>query len=128
MKSKFFNPATSLTILLVAGLFVACGGASQSGIGQEAALKSVKTANPSPTIASSIALPGDTPPEIPAVTSDQLLRIDEVSPDLPSYDRDDWRHWVDGDKDCQNTRQEALIAESLARISFKTDRKFQVAT
>ena len=53
MKSKFFNPATSLTILLVAGLFVACGGASQSGIGQEAALKSVKTANPSPTTVSS---------------------------------------------------------------------------
>ena len=128
MKSKFFNPATSLTILLVAGLFVACGGASQSGIGQEAAPTTVKTANPSPTIASSIALPGDTPPEIPAVTSDQLLRIDEVSPDLPSYDRDDWRHWVDGDKDCQNTRHEVLIEESLAKVAFKTDRKCQVAT
>ena len=127
-KSNLINPATGLTILLVAGLFVACGGASQSGIGQEAAPTTVKTANPSPTIASSIALPGDTPPEIPAVTSDQLLRIDEVSPDLPSYDRDDWRHWVDGDKDCQNTRHEALIEESLAKVAFKTDRKCQVAT
>ena len=128
MRLNFFNPATGLTILLVAGLFVACGGASQSGIGQEAAPTTVKTANPSPTIASSIALPGDTPPEIPAVTSDQLLRIDEVSPDLPSYDRDDWRHWVDEDKDCQNTRHEALIEESLAKVAFKTDRKCQVAT
>ena len=128
MKSKFFNPATSLTILLVAGLLVACGGASESGIGQEAALKSVKTANPSPTTDSSFNLPGDTPPEIPAVVPDQLLRIDEVSPDLPSYDRDDWRHWVDGDKDCQNTRHEALIEESLAKVAFKTDRKCQVAT
>ena len=128
MKSKFFNPVTSLTILLVTVVLLACGGASQTDIEQEAAPTTVKTANPSPTIASSIALPGDTPPEIPAVTSDQLLRIDEVSPDLPSYDRDDWRHWVDGDKDCQNTRHEVLIEESLAKVAFKTDRKCQVAT
>ena len=128
MKSKFFNPVTSLTILLVTVVLLACGGASQTDIEQEAAPTTVKTANPSPNIASSIALPGDTPPEIPAVTSDQLLRIDEVSPDLPSYDRDDWRHWVDGDKDCQNTRHEVLIEESLAKVAFKTDRKCQVAT
>ena len=128
MKSKFFNPATSLTILLVTVVLLACGGASQSGIEQEAAPTTVKTANPSPTIASSIALPGDTPTEIPAVVPEQLLRIDEVSPDLPFYDRDDWRHWVDEDKDCQNTRHEALIEESLAKVSFKTDRKCQVAT
>jgi hypothetical protein len=128
MKSNFFHPATGLTILLVAGLFVACGGASQSDIGQEAAPTTVTTANPSPTTASSFALRRDTPTEIPAVTSDQLLRIAEVPPDLPSYDRDDWRHWVDGDKDCQNTRHEALIEESLVKVAFKTDRKCQVAT
>ena len=128
MKSNFFNPATGLTILLVAGLFVACGGASQSGIGQEAAPTTVTTANPSPTIPSFSASRGDTPTEIPAVTSDQLLRVAEVSPDLPSYDRDDWKHWVDEDKDCQNTRHEVLIEESLAKVAFKTDRKCQVAT
>ena len=128
MKSNFFNPATGLTILLVAGLFVACGGASQSGIGQEAAPTTVTTANPSPTTASSFALRGDTPTEIPAVTSEQLLWVAEVSPDLPPYDRDDWKHWVDEDKDCQNTRHEVLIEESLAKVAFKTDRKCQVAT
>ncbi|MDP6494257.1 MAG: lamin tail domain-containing protein [Dehalococcoidia bacterium] len=128
MKSNFFHPATGLTILLVAGLFVACGGASQSDIGQEAAPTTVTTANPSPTTASSFALRGDTPTEIPAVTSDQLLRIAEVPPDLPPYDRNDWKHWVDEDKDCQNTRHEVLIEESLAKVAFKTDRKCQVAT
>ena len=128
MKSKFFNPATSLTILLVTIVLLACGGASQSGIGQEAALTTVTTANPSPTIASSFALPGDTSKDIPAVTSDHSLRIAEVPPDLPSYDRDDWRHWVDENKDCQNTRHEVLIEESLAKVAFKTDRKCQVAT
>ena len=128
MKSNFFNPAAGLTILLVAGLFVACGGASQSGIGQEAAPTTVTTANPSPTAASSFALRGDTPTEIPDVTSDQLLRIAEVPPNLPPYDRDDWKDWVDEDKDCQNTRHEVLIGESLAKVAFKTDRKCQVAT
>jgi len=128
MKLNFFNPATGLMILLVAGLFLACSGANQPGIGQEAAPTTVKAANPSTTIASSFALPGDTPTEIPAVTSDQLLRISEGPPDLPSYDRDDWRHWVDGDKDCQNTRHEVLIEESLAKVAFKTARKCQVAT
>ena len=128
MKSNFFHPATGLTILLVAGLFVACGGASQSDIGQEAAPTTVTTANPSPTTASSFALRRDTPTEIPAVTSDQLLRIAEVPPDLPPYDRNDWKHWVDEDKDCQNTRHEVLIEESLAKVAFKTDRKCQVAT
>ncbi len=128
MKSNFFNPATGVTILLVAGLFVACGGASQSGIGQEEAPTTVTTANPSPTTASSFALRSDTPTEIPAVTSEQLLWVAEVSPDLPSYDRDDWKHWVDEDKDCQNTRHEVLIEESSAKVAFKTDRKCQVAT
>ena len=57
-----------------------------------------------------------------------MLWVAEVSPDLPSYDRDDWKHWVDEDKDCQNTRHEVLIEESLAKVAFKTDRKCQVAT
>ncbi len=42
------------------------------------------------------------------------------------YDRGDWRHWLDSDRDCQNTRAEALIVESLAAVSFATEERCRV--
>lgn len=54
------------------------------------------------------------------------LDVREVPADLPAYDRDDWPHWSDEDGDCQDARQETLIAESATPVRFKTDKRCRV--
>lgn len=39
--------------------------------------------------------------------------------DLTIYDRNDYPHWIDEDKDCKNTRAEILIRDSLKPVEFK---------
>ena len=48
------------------------------------------------------------------------------NPDCPAYDRKAWKHWVDEDKDCQNSRHEVLIAESSSTVVFKTEKGCRV--
>ena len=66
-------------------------------------------------------------PVSPAPPAIELsLTIAEVPDNLPPYDRDDWRHWTDDDSDCQDTRQEVLIAESASQVRFSGDRQCRV--
>lgn len=42
------------------------------------------------------------------------------------YNRGDWPHWLDNDKDCQNTRHEILIQTSTKAVSFKSEKQCNV--
>ena len=56
------------------------------------------------------------------------VSVASVPADLPEYDRSAWRHWTDEDGDCQNARQEVLIAESSVAVTFQSEDQCRVAT
>ena len=103
------------------------------------------TATPTPPMATTppTATPTSEPPTLtptptsqPALptatattsTTTTVLRVtvSTIPSNLPTYDRDDWKHWTDADGDCQDARQEVLVAESRIRPSFRTDRRCRV--
>ncbi len=69
-----------------------------------------------------------TPMTTPEILLTFTITVASPALGIPAYDRDEWRHWVDEDGDCQNARHEVLIEESLSPITFKTDRQCQALT
>ena len=57
-----------------------------------------------------------------------VITVASVPTDIPEYSRSEWRHWTDEDGDCQDARQEVLIAESLVEVTYETDRECRVET
>ena len=51
-----------------------------------------------------------------------------VPAQISPYNRKDWPHWIDADGDCQNTRQEMLIAISRVPVKFKDSRQCTVVS
>ena len=84
------------------------------------------TTSPSPTSGGpTTAAP--TSPGTPSASGTLLpVSVAPVTANRPDYDRDNWRHWIDEDGDCQNARQEVLIAESTAKVTFQSEDQCRV--
>ena len=69
--------------------------------------------------------PGNT-----AAQSDLVLSVSIAShpPGMAEYDRRTWQHWTDEDKDCQNARQEVLIAESTVAVTYQSEDECRVSS
>lgn len=39
------------------------------------------------------------------------------------YNRKEWKHWIDTDKDCKNTRHEILESRSLSKVTYRKSKR-----
>lgn len=85
------------------------------------------TATPLPSETLSAPAPVQEPPAA-APSVELFVTVAPVATGLPEYNRREWRHWRDRDDDCQDARQETLIAESTIPVTFETDKQCRVAT
>ena len=114
--------AALLGLAAVALMLAACANEVSETIGAARQLASdiVNNAEPSPVTPECPESLSASPesPEIEALLiSLRGLTVAARGSDI-EYNRRDWRHWIDADRDCQNTRAEVLIAESVAPVSF----------
>ena len=89
------------------------------------------TATPTPAspTGSATSTPTDKPTTATPTTMVSLtITIGRLPTDIAEYKRSQWRHWTDADGDCQDARQEVLILESLAEVTFESASKCRVAT
>ena len=99
-----------------------------------------ESVTPPPTPAETVEAPTVVSTPVPATSTSTpvptgaapaatlVITVAPIPADIPEYDRGDWKHWVDADGDCQDARQEVLIAESLVSVTFETDRQCRVET
>ena len=129
LSSGPFIRALSLAAILLVALASGCDAVEERISGT--------TSTPPPPSATTPATPpqSTTPPsprrEATSTSTSGLVlpvSIAGETADLPDYDRGDWRHWTDEDRDCQNARQEVLIAESATAVTFQSDDECRVAT
>ena len=87
------------------------------------------TTRATPTGTPATPTPAPEPTVAPPVLQEAVTLTIAIAPiptGIPAYSRSQWKHWVDADGDCQDARQEALIAESLVSVTFETDRQCRV--
>ena len=89
------------------------------------------TTTPVPPTATSPAVQPSPTQEDRRPTAEGLvlqITVAAAPPDMPKYDRGEWRHWTDEDRDCQNARQEVLIDESTIPVEFQSSDRCRVAS
>ncbi len=115
---------TRILILFAVSLVIsACGPVA------EVITAPTQTPVPAPPLPSATPVPATSVPAAPEASAIVLkIRIADLRDDIPKYDRGEWRHWTDQDRDCQDARQEVLISESTIEVAYKTDERCRVAT
>ena len=142
-------PRSIPLIILIAALFLAslaCSHAAEDLISLAEDLETIAAPTPGPAVRPldqspppiptksstpepvGTPTPASTPSPIPEPVAILTLMIAEIPADVPDYDRDHWGRWRDEDGDCQDTRQEVLLEESLVDVDFKSAEACRVAT
>ena len=143
MLTRFFlymRPATAALFLLVFAIglvgLVACEtqpappDSGELDLATPTVVREVPTPTPlsSPATETATATSEPTPEQV--IESGRMFSI-TVAPaafGFPSYDRDEWHpRWRDHDRDCQDTRQEVLVAESIGVVTFSSADECRVA-
>jgi len=128
MKAPAARAVACLLALALSALYAGCA-ATDPPLPQAPFPLTAPTASVAATAPVSAA---DTPTPQPSdADTDALALTISVAPipqGLPAYNRSDWRHWIDADRDCQDARQEALIAESRAPVRYAHPDRCRVAS
>ncbi len=85
---------------------------------------------PATTAPTSTAMATSTSTTEPALETglEFSIGVAPVADGFPAYNRDEWHpRWRDNDRDCQDTRQEVLIAESTVPVTYTTAEECRVA-
>ena len=140
MKTLLFPKVSSLSLLLALGISFGSYAAnstseplvkqSSSGICHDKSSGSFnRTKNyiPFDTIIACIdageRLPKGKTNQVDKATNEAIEQGGEFS---TLYDRSNWPHWSDADRDCQNTRHELLLTGSSISVTFKSDKQCNV--
>jgi DNA uptake protein ComE-like DNA-binding protein len=87
-------------------------------------LTAVPMPTPTPTIEPALLATSVVPVDNVKIS---LLQISDATNEVSAYARDDWRHWIDVDGDCQNARHEVLFEESVIPVTFTDTRGCSVS-